>query len=61
MLVCLCKSVSYRAVGESIAAGARSVAEIGLDTGAGTDCGSCVCALRKLLAAIDPGRVREED
>lgn len=58
MIVCLCKVVSDRALRAARDAGARTVAEIGLATGAGTDCGGCQGAIAMLLAqgAVEPAR-----
>jgi bacterioferritin-associated ferredoxin len=41
MIVCLCKGVSCGAIRKAIAEGARTVEEVGLSCGAGTDCGGC--------------------
>lgn len=50
MILCHCKSVSDRAIRAAIAAGASSVADISLVTGAGKGCGGCVPAIEVLLA-----------
>jgi bacterioferritin-associated ferredoxin len=41
MIVCLCRGVSERHIEATIAAGARTVAEVSRACGAGTDCGAC--------------------
>lgn len=58
MIVCLCKVVSDRAIRAAQQAGATTVAEVGLATGAGTDCGGCHEAIARLLAQgeISPAR-----
>ncbi|MGH3328078.1 MAG: (2Fe-2S)-binding protein [Streptomycetales bacterium] len=48
MYVCICHGVTERDIRREVAAGARSVEEIGDRCRAGTGCGSCVdrvCAL----------------
>jgi bacterioferritin-associated ferredoxin len=41
MIVCLCKGVSCGKIRQAIADGARTVSEVGVACGAGTDCGGC--------------------
>ncbi len=41
MIVCLCKGVSDQRILAAIRDGARTPAEVGRATGAGTDCGTC--------------------
>lgn len=48
MLVCQCHRVSDRAVAEVVDAGAARVGHVVRGTGAGTDCGGCLPALRSL-------------
>jgi len=55
MIICICENVSDRALEREIDAGARTVREIRKACGAGGNCGSCVCDLKKMLA-----RVRDE-
>ena len=50
MIVCVCKSVSDRAIAEAIAAGADCVEEIARCTRAGTGCGAC---REHIQAAVD--------
>lgn len=50
MWICLCKAVTDRRLREVIRGGARTVKAIGRETGAGTDCGDCLAAIRELLA-----------
>jgi bacterioferritin-associated ferredoxin len=49
MWICLCKGVTDRRIREVIRAGARTVDDIKRETGAGTDCGDCLAAIRDLL------------
>jgi assimilatory nitrate reductase catalytic subunit len=48
-IVCACFGVGRNTICESIAAGARSPAEIGAKLKAGTNCGSCIPELRRLI------------
>ena len=52
MYVCHCAVVTDSAVLESIANGARCVADVARQTGAGRTCGNCVSTLRDLVAAV---------
>jgi bacterioferritin-associated ferredoxin len=49
MYVCLCKGVSERTVKSCIREGARTLKQVGMACGAGTDCGACRGVLRDLL------------
>jgi bacterioferritin-associated ferredoxin len=49
MIVCQCRVVSDRTVADVVAAGARTLSRVCQATGAGTDCGSCVFAVRALV------------
>lgn len=42
MLVCHCCKVTDKQIAAAVANGARTVEEITLATGAGTDCGNCL-------------------
>jgi assimilatory nitrate reductase catalytic subunit len=54
-IVCSCFSVSEAAIRDAIATtGLCSPAEIGAALQAGTNCGSCIPELKKLLAATSP-------
>jgi bacterioferritin-associated ferredoxin len=50
MIVCLCHGVSERAVDSCVDAGARTVEEVGLMSGAGMGCGACHCQIKERLA-----------
>ena len=50
MFVCLCHGVSDRAVDSCVDAGARTVEEVGLMSGAGMGCGACHCQIKERIA-----------
>jgi assimilatory nitrate reductase catalytic subunit len=54
-VICACFGVGSAAIGDAIAGGARSAADIGARLKAGTNCGSCIPELKRLIAqaAID--------
>ncbi|MGB8399782.1 molybdopterin-dependent oxidoreductase, partial [Bradyrhizobium sp.] len=49
-IVCACFGVGRTAICDAIAAGARSAADIGVKLKAGTNCGSCIPELKRLVA-----------
>ena len=49
-VVCACFGVGRTTICDAIAAGARSAAEIGMRLKAGTNCGSCIPELKRLIA-----------
>jgi assimilatory nitrate reductase catalytic subunit len=49
-IVCACFGVGRNAIGEAIAAGRCSIAEIGASLKAGTNCGSCIPEVKRMLA-----------
>lgn len=49
MIVCQCQVVSDRAVETAVADGARTVAAVCRQTGAGRDCGSCIFTVKALV------------
>jgi assimilatory nitrate reductase catalytic subunit len=49
-IVCACFGVGRATVCDAIAAGAGSAAEIGLQLKAGTNCGSCIPEMKRLIA-----------
>ncbi len=58
-VVCACFGVGRNTICDAIAAGARSHAEIGMRLKAGTNCGSCIPELKRLIAqsgTTDPER-----
>ena len=52
-IVCACFGVGRTAICDAIAAGAGSAAEIGAQLKAGTNCGSCIPELKRLIAQAD--------
>ena len=56
MYVCHCAVVTDRDVLESIANGARCVADVARSTGAGRTCGNCTSSLRDLVCQHCPVR-----
>lgn len=55
MYVCLCRGVTDRKIRAAIAAGARTLAEVGERTQAGVECGTCHSGILELLReAQDP-------
>lgn len=56
MFVCHCRAVSDTTVRASIAEGARTLGELADECGAGSRCGGCHLALRRLLseAGLEP-------
>jgi assimilatory nitrate reductase catalytic subunit len=60
-IVCACFGVGRTTICDAIAAGAHSPAEIGAKLKAGTNCGSCIPELKRLIAqtvSADPGQRR---
>ena len=53
MLICHCRAVNDRVIRDAIAAGARAPEDVAQQCGAGSRCGSCLPALRALLAEHD--------
>jgi assimilatory nitrate reductase catalytic subunit len=49
-IVCACFGVGRTTICDAIGAGARSAAEIGVQLKAGTNCGSCIPELKRLIA-----------
>jgi len=52
-IVCACFGVGRTTICNAIAAGAGTVAEIGAQLKAGTNCGSCIPELKRLIAQVD--------
>jgi bacterioferritin-associated ferredoxin len=50
MYICLCHGVNEATIREAVLDGARTVRELGFQTGCGTQCGSCVSSVQALLA-----------
>ena len=58
-VVCACFGVGRNTICETIAGGARSAAEIGAKLKAGTNCGSCVPELKRLIAQTGSGNAEQ--
>ncbi len=52
-IVCACFGVGRTTICDAIGAGARTAAEIGAELKAGTNCGSCIPELKRLIAQVD--------
>jgi assimilatory nitrate reductase catalytic subunit len=52
-IVCACFGVGRTTICDAIAAGATSAAEIGARLKAGTNCGSCIPELKRLITQVD--------
>jgi len=52
-IVCACFGVGRTTISDAIAAGAATDAEIGARLKAGTNCGSCIPELKRLIAEVD--------
>jgi assimilatory nitrate reductase catalytic subunit len=52
-IVCACFGVGRTTISDAIATGARSTAEIGARLKAGTNCGSCLPEMKRLIAQVD--------
>ena len=55
-IVCACFGVGRNTICDAIAGGARSAADIGAKLKAGTNCGSCIPELKRLIAQAARGR-----
>jgi bacterioferritin-associated ferredoxin len=49
--ICLCNGVSHVKIEAAIAAGARTIEELGVSTEAGTACGGCHEMIERMLRA----------
>lgn len=56
MYVCICHGVTERQIREVAEAGCRSVAELTMRTGAGSNCGSCLEMASELIAEARTAR-----
>jgi assimilatory nitrate reductase catalytic subunit len=59
-IVCACFGVGRNTICETIVAGARSTAEIGTKLKAGTNCGSCIPEMKRLIAQTAPNAVPQQ-
>ena len=60
-IVCACFGVGRNTIGDAIKAGACSAADIGAALKAGTNCGSCIPELKRMLAQAPQERAREPE
>ena len=59
-VVCACFGVGRTPILAAIAAGAGTAAEIGVQLKAGTNCGSCIPELKRLIAQTDAAAAADE-
>jgi assimilatory nitrate reductase catalytic subunit len=62
-IVCACFGVGRTTIGDAVAAGAHSAEQIGAQLKAGTNCGSCIPELKRLIApagAVEPADQKKE-
>ncbi len=61
-IVCVCHQVGSRRIGEAIAAGCQSTEAVGLACSAGTNCGSCVPEINRMLSgyAVRAGAAKKQ-
>jgi len=59
-IVCACFGVGRNTICDSIAGGARTAAEIGAKLKAGTNCGSCIPELKRLIAQTGAATVPQK-
>lgn len=50
MYICICHAVTDRAIRQAAEEGVRTMSELRLKTGCGSQCGSCTSTARKLLS-----------
>src|SRR5712672_3188759 len=60
-IVCACFGVGRTTICDAIAAGAGSAAEIGVQLKAGTNCGSCIPELKRLIARTGAGAQADKE
>ncbi|MGK3862479.1 (2Fe-2S)-binding protein, partial [Enterococcus faecium] len=58
-IVCACFGVGRNTICDSIAAGARTAADIGSELKAGTNCGSCIPEMKRLIAQTGVADARQ--
>jgi len=59
-IVCACFGVGRGTICDTIAAGAKTAAEIGTKLKAGTNCGSCIPEMKRLIAQMAAGAVTHQ-
>ncbi|MDT8319050.1 MAG: (2Fe-2S)-binding protein [Xanthomonadales bacterium] len=50
MYICVCHAVTETAIRQAVRKGAHNLQDLGFQTGAGTQCGSCVRLAREIIA-----------
>jgi bacterioferritin-associated ferredoxin len=60
VIVCSCRAVSDSVVRSAILSGADEPDEVAQRCGAGTDCGSCLATVERMLADLTAGAERSE-
>ena len=58
MIVCVCKAVSDRHLGQLVRSGVDSVEELQLETGCGTCCGKCLPQVEAMVAQAPTAGMR---
>jgi bacterioferritin-associated ferredoxin len=51
VVICHCKGVTHRCVDRALMEGARTLAQVCRNTGAGQDCGVCVLSVKREIQA----------
>jgi bacterioferritin-associated ferredoxin len=55
MIICLCEGLSETAIRRAVDQGSRTVQQLAASCGAGRNCGSCGCDLKRIISeAIAP-------
>lgn len=52
MYICICHAVTDSTIRKVVQSGASSISELSFKTGCGTQCGSCVSEVRKLINEV---------
>jgi len=57
MYICICKAVNESAIKQAVRDGVTSFRDLSLQTGCGTQCGSCIKLAREVMdsALVDSG------
>lgn len=58
MYVCICQAVTESSIRRAVEEGATTLPELGMRTGAGTQCGSCVPLAREIIDEVLTERAR---
>ena len=52
MFVCLCRAVSDHTIAAAVEGGARTLADVSAECGAGTVCGTCLPMVQQILLDV---------